>query len=54
MDIKDLMQAAHSDTPDEFRTAFNDIMADKLNDAIDVRADEVGSSIGTNDVGEAE
>lgn len=45
MDIKDLLRAADQSAPTEFQSAFNDIMADKITNAIEARVDEVSSTI---------
>lgn len=47
--ILDLIKHAHESNAVEFESAFEDIMSEKMADAIDARAVEVGNSIGLED-----
>lgn len=46
MDVKDLMRAAHENNPTEFETAFNDLMADRVNGQLERRQIEIAQDIG--------
>lgn len=53
-DIKDLLDFAVNKKPVEFQSAFNDIMSERISDAIETRKVEIAQSLYSENVEEAD